>query len=55
MARLQLPSDAIELTDVIIRDAMADVVRAHGGTLDPEAHYAPKRLDYPGVRPVQCP
>jgi 2',3'-cyclic-nucleotide 2'-phosphodiesterase (5'-nucleotidase family) len=55
MARLQLPSDAIELTDVIIRDAMADVLRAHNGTLDPQSHYAGKRLDYPGVRPVKCP
>jgi 2',3'-cyclic-nucleotide 2'-phosphodiesterase (5'-nucleotidase family) len=55
MARLQLPSDAIELTDVIIRDAMADVLRAHTGTLDPQSHYAGKRLDYPGVRPVKCP
>jgi hypothetical protein len=55
IAKLQLPAGAIELTDLIIRDAMADVLRAHGGTLDPQAHYAAKRLDYPGKRPVKCP
>jgi len=43
----------IKDTDVIIRDAIADVLRAKKGTIDPAA-YATKRLDYPGKRPVRC-
>jgi 2',3'-cyclic-nucleotide 2'-phosphodiesterase (5'-nucleotidase family) len=44
----------VELTDIIMRDAMADILRAHPGTLDPAARYAPKRLEYPSPRPVHC-
>jgi 2',3'-cyclic-nucleotide 2'-phosphodiesterase (5'-nucleotidase family) len=54
IGKLHLPSGAIELTDVIVRDAMADVLRAHPGTLDPKTKYAAKRLDYAGARPVHC-
>jgi 5'-nucleotidase len=43
----------ITVTDDIIRDAIADVLRARKGTIDP-ASYATKRLDYPGKRPVRC-
>ena len=55
IAHLDLPSGAIEPTDVIIRDAMADVLRAHPGTVDPQTKYAAKRLVFPGKRPVKCP
>jgi 2',3'-cyclic-nucleotide 2'-phosphodiesterase (5'-nucleotidase family) len=55
IGHLDLPSGAIELTDVIIRDAMADVLRAHPATIDPQAKYAGKRLEFPGKRPVKCP
>ena len=54
MSKLDLPSGAIEPTDVIIRDAMADVLRAHPGTVDPQSKYAAKRLEFPGKRPVTC-
>ncbi|HEY1550709.1 MAG TPA: 5'-nucleotidase C-terminal domain-containing protein [Kofleriaceae bacterium] len=54
IGKLRLPSTAIELTDLIVRDAMADVLRAHPGTLDPKTKYAAKRLDYVGARPLRC-
>jgi 5'-nucleotidase len=43
----------VTATDSIIREAIADVLRARKGTIDPAA-YATKRLDYPGKRPVRC-
>ncbi|MCX5747484.1 MAG: bifunctional UDP-sugar hydrolase/5'-nucleotidase [Proteobacteria bacterium] len=56
VGRLKLPDGAIQPTDVIIRDAMADVLRKQGGTLDPASYFSPlkKRLDYEGQRPVSC-
>ena len=51
---LELPQSAIMLTDQIIREAMADVLRARKGTIDPKQVITPKRLDYPGRRPVKC-
>jgi 5'-nucleotidase len=51
-ARSGLSADAVHVTDTIIRDAMADVLRARKGTIDPAQ--LPKRLDYPGKRPVSC-
>ena len=54
IGKLHLPSGAIEMTDLIVRDAMADVLRAHPGTLDPKTKYAAKRLDYAGARPLRC-
>jgi 2',3'-cyclic-nucleotide 2'-phosphodiesterase (5'-nucleotidase family) len=54
IGKLHLPSGAIELTEVIVRDAMADVLRAHPGTIDPKVKYAAKRLDYAGARPLKC-
>ncbi|HWU87439.1 MAG TPA: bifunctional UDP-sugar hydrolase/5'-nucleotidase [Kofleriaceae bacterium] len=56
LGRLKLPDGAIKVTDVIIRDAMADVLRQRKGTIDPDKLYAPsvRRLDYEGARPVEC-
>ncbi|NVB81587.1 MAG: hypothetical protein HOV81_24550 [Kofleriaceae bacterium] len=56
IGRLKLPDDAITMTDVIIRDAIADVLKKKGGKVDPATLYSPakKRLDYEGERPVEC-
>lgn len=55
LGRLQLAPSAIRVTEVIIREAIADLLRARKGTIDP-AHYlgANRRLVYPGKRPVKC-
>jgi 5'-nucleotidase len=54
IGRLKLADGAVKLTDVIIRDAMAEVLRKKKGTVDTAKIAATKRLDYPGKRPVQC-
>jgi 2',3'-cyclic-nucleotide 2'-phosphodiesterase (5'-nucleotidase family) len=56
IGRLKLPEGSVKLTDVIIRDAMADVLRKKQGTIDPAQLYSPtkKRMDYQGNRPVEC-
>jgi 2',3'-cyclic-nucleotide 2'-phosphodiesterase (5'-nucleotidase family) len=56
IGRLKLPQDAIKMTDVIIRDAIADVLRKKKGKVDPTQLHSPtkKRLDYEGERPVLC-
>ena len=56
IGRLKLPNGAIKITDVIIRDAMADVLKKRGGTIDPAQFYSKlkKRMDYQGNRPVEC-
>jgi 2',3'-cyclic-nucleotide 2'-phosphodiesterase (5'-nucleotidase family) len=56
IGRLKLPDGAIKITDVIIRDAMADTLRKKQGTIDPARLFsaATKRLDYVGNRPVEC-
>jgi 5'-nucleotidase len=51
-ARAGLAADAVRPTDTIIRDAVAEVLRARKGTLDP-ARFA-HRLDLPGPRPLSC-
>jgi 5'-nucleotidase len=52
---LKLPASAITPTDIIIRDAMADVLRARHATIDPRELLGDhKRLSYPGQRPVKC-
>lgn len=51
-ARLHLPEGSIQMTDQIIRDAMAEVLRKRGGVIDPKQ--IPRRLDYEGRRPVSC-
>ncbi len=56
IGRLKLPEGAIKMTDVIIREAMADLLRKKTGTIDPATLYSPskKRLDYAGDRPISC-
>ncbi len=60
IGRLKLPDGSVKMTDVIIRDAMADALRKWKGTpkatLDPAQLYSPmkKRMDYEGARPVEC-
>jgi 2',3'-cyclic-nucleotide 2'-phosphodiesterase (5'-nucleotidase family) len=56
IGRLKLPEGAIQVTDVIIRDAIADVLRKKKGKIDPAQLYSPtkRRLDYEGERPVEC-
>jgi 2',3'-cyclic-nucleotide 2'-phosphodiesterase (5'-nucleotidase family) len=56
IGKLKLPDGSIKMTDSIIRDAMADILRKKKGTLDPATLYSPatKRLDYEGKRPVEC-
>ena len=54
IGRLKLADGAVKMTDTIIRDAMAEVLRKQKGTVDPAKYTAKKRLDYPGKRPVQC-
>ena len=51
IGKLKLPAAAIQATDVVIREAVADVVRKRKGALD-----APPldRLDFEGKRPVRC-
>lgn len=56
IGRLKLPEGSVKVTDVIIRDAMADVLRKRRGSVDPDKLYSAKvrRLDYEGARPVEC-
>jgi 2',3'-cyclic-nucleotide 2'-phosphodiesterase (5'-nucleotidase family) len=56
IGRLKLPEGAIQMTDVIIRDAIADVLRKKKGKVDPAQLFSPakRRLDYEGERPVEC-
>jgi 5'-nucleotidase len=59
IGRLKLPATAIHITDMIIRDALADVLRAFKGpraTIDPAKLMTKTRprLDYEGKRPLSC-
>ncbi len=58
LKHLHLADTAIHQTDVIIRDGMADALRARKGTpaatIDPTAILAHRRVDYTGKRPVRC-
>jgi 5'-nucleotidase len=56
IGRLKLPEGSIKPTDVIIRDAMADVLRKQQGSVDPDKVFGPahRRLDYEGKRPLIC-
>jgi 5'-nucleotidase len=56
IGRLKLPESATTMTDDIIRDAIATVLRKRKGKVDPAQLYSParKRLDYEGQRPVEC-
>lgn len=57
IGRLKLPEGSVKITDVIMRDGMADVLRKKkGATIDPAQYLSPtkKRMDYEGTRPVTC-
>jgi 5'-nucleotidase len=58
IGRLGLPEGSVQLEEVIIRDAVADLLRSKpaGTELSPEAFFSPKkpRMKYPGKRPVKC-
>jgi len=56
IGRLKLPEGAITMTDDIIRDAIAAILRKKKGKVDPAQLYSParRRLDYEGDRPVNC-
>ncbi|HLL25258.1 MAG TPA: 5'-nucleotidase C-terminal domain-containing protein [Kofleriaceae bacterium] len=56
IGRLKLPEGSVKLTDVIIRDAMVEVLKKRAGTIDPKDYFSPakKRMDYEGERPVTC-
>ena len=56
IGRLALPEGSVKMTDVIIRDAMVEVLKKRKGTIDPNAYFSPtkKRMDYEGERPIAC-
>jgi 5'-nucleotidase len=60
IGRLKLPDGAIHVTDMIIRDALGEVLRGWKATpkatIDPARLYSATapRLDYEGTRPVTC-
>lgn len=58
LARLKLPSSAITVTDVIIRDRLAEVLRGDVGAppagLPKPFTPATRRVDYVGKRPLVC-
>jgi 5'-nucleotidase len=56
IGRLKLPEGSIKTTDIIMRDAIADVLRKQKGTIDPSQLVSKghRRLEYEGKRPVEC-
>jgi 5'-nucleotidase len=56
IGRLKLPEGSVKMTDVNIRDGIADVLRKRKGTIDPARLYSPtaRRHDSEGTRPVAC-
>ena len=62
IGRLGLPEGSVEVTDILIRDAMAEVLRARGAAGGKQAEIAPgdfhdaraPRMAYPAPRPVSC-
>lgn len=56
IGRLGLPDGSIELTDVLIRDAMAEALTRRGGKLVAKQLHDPgrPRVDFPRPRPVKC-
>jgi 5'-nucleotidase len=56
IGKLGLPDGSIALTDVIIRDAMADELKRRGGSIDARRFFDPKkpRLAFEGHRPITC-
>jgi 2',3'-cyclic-nucleotide 2'-phosphodiesterase (5'-nucleotidase family) len=56
IGRLGLADGSVVLTDVIIREAIADLMKKRGGAIAATDAFNPKkpRLAYPGKRPVSC-
>ncbi len=54
IGRLHLPEGSIHYSDVIMREQIADLLRAKKGTIDPAPLMKPRRLQYDGKRPVTC-
>ena len=56
IGRLKLPEGSIKIGNVIIREALADLLRKGKGTIDPAKLYSTttRRMDYEGNRPVEC-
>ncbi|MEO8549604.1 MAG: 5'-nucleotidase C-terminal domain-containing protein [Kofleriaceae bacterium] len=56
IGRLKLPEGSIKITDLIMRDGMADVLRKKKRTIDPETLFSAKhkRFAYEGTRPLLC-
>ncbi len=56
IGRLKLPDGSVEITDVLIRDAMAEALTKAGGKLVPTQVFDPAkpRVAYPKPRPVKC-
>ncbi|MBI4511840.1 MAG: 5'-nucleotidase C-terminal domain-containing protein [Deltaproteobacteria bacterium] len=57
LSSLNLPEGSIVLDEgLTIRDAIADLLRARGGTIREKEHFDPakRRLVFPGPRPVAC-
>lgn len=56
IGRLKLPDGSVDVTDTIIRDVLATVLTARGGSLAALDLYDPDhpRLAYPKPRPVKC-
>jgi 2',3'-cyclic-nucleotide 2'-phosphodiesterase (5'-nucleotidase family) len=54
IGRLKLPDGAVKMTDVIIRDAMVDVLKKQkGATIDADK-LAKRRVEFEGQRPLEC-
>jgi 5'-nucleotidase len=56
IGRLKLPEGSVKIGNVIIREAVADLLRKTKGTVDPAKLHSTtiKRMDYEGNRPVEC-
>ncbi len=54
VGRLKLPEGAIKLTDVIIRDAMVDVLKKQKGATVDADKLAKRRIEFDGQRPIEC-
>jgi 5'-nucleotidase len=54
IGRLKLPEGAVQMTDVIIRDAMVDVLKKQkGATIDADK-LGKRRVEFEGQRPLEC-
>lgn len=54
IGRLKLPDGSVQITDLIIRDAMVDVLKKQkGSVIDPEK-LARRRVEFEGQRPLEC-